>query len=158
MKSRYSPEEVRLLLKEKLEKIDFIEFAVLFGSYAKGNVNALSDVDIGVFTSKALSLLEIGGLITGLQSVLKINVDLVILNSLYQRKPSFAYEIISKGDVLFCKNRSTFTDYKRNVFIYFLDNKFLVDRVNKMFFKRLNNGEFGGLGHVRTNETPRKQH
>lgn len=90
-----------------------------------------------------MSLLEIGNLISRLQSALKINVDVVVLNSLHKKRPSFAYEIISKGQLLSCKNRSTFVDYKRDVFISFLDNRFFIDKINDTFLKRLKNGEFG---------------
>lgn len=45
MKKPFFPEEIRSLAKEELEKIDFIDFAILFGSYAKGFITPLSDLD-----------------------------------------------------------------------------------------------------------------
>ncbi|MCS7291128.1 MAG: nucleotidyltransferase domain-containing protein [Roseiflexus sp.] len=39
---------------------EFIEFAILFGSIASGGAGPLSDVDIGIYVSRPLDLLEIG--------------------------------------------------------------------------------------------------
>ncbi len=40
---------------------EFIAFALLFGSFARGQPGPLSDVDIGIYVSRPLDLLEIGG-------------------------------------------------------------------------------------------------
>lgn len=46
--------------RELLAAHDFIEFALLFGSFARGRPRPWSDVDIAIFVSQPLSLMEIG--------------------------------------------------------------------------------------------------
>ncbi len=125
-----------------LEKFDFIEFAILFGSFSHGKTSKLSDLDIGIYTNREISLLETGGLVAKLELALRLNVDIIILNNLYRKKPALAYEIISKGKPLFCKNKASLIDFKKNVLIYFMDNKVLLDEVNKTFINRLNKNGF----------------
>ncbi len=39
-------------IKEVLESFEDIEFAFILGSYARGNANDLSDIDIAIFQNK----------------------------------------------------------------------------------------------------------
>lgn len=138
-------DDVKAATSAFLKKFDFIEFAILFGSFSHGKTTNLSDLDVGIYTNKEISLLETGRLVAKLELAIKLNVDIVILNHLYKIKPALAYEIVSKGNLLFCQNEADFIDFKKNVLIYFMDNKVLLDKVNKMFINRLNNGRFGEL-------------
>lgn len=126
-----------------LQRFDFIDFALLFGSYAENRAHNLSDVDIGIFTNKDISLLEIGFLTANLESILKIKVDLMILNNLYKKNPVIAYEIVSSNKILFCINENKFIDFKKNALLYFMDTKNMRDMINKTFKDRLNKGKFG---------------
>lgn len=49
----------------------------LFGSYAKGNANENSDVDLLVEKGKPLSLLKLSGMRQSVQDALQLSVDLV---------------------------------------------------------------------------------
>lgn len=49
----------------------------LFGSYAKGNANENSDVDLLVEKGKPMSLLRISGMRQQVEDILHISVDLV---------------------------------------------------------------------------------
>ncbi len=49
----------------------------LFGSYAKGNANENSDVDILIEKGKPLSLLKLSGMRQNLQDALNLSVDLI---------------------------------------------------------------------------------
>ena len=42
-------------IKEVLESFEDIEFAFILGSYARGNANDLSDIDIAIFQNKKKS-------------------------------------------------------------------------------------------------------
>ncbi|RME91424.1 MAG: nucleotidyltransferase domain-containing protein [Candidatus Hydrogenedentota bacterium] len=70
-----------LLLIKKLERFfegqPEIKIAILYGSYAKGNPHAKSDVDIGVASRKTLSTEEKLNLIGELEQVIGKNIDLV---------------------------------------------------------------------------------
>jgi len=84
-------------LKDFFEKLGFIDFAVLFGTYARNEELVMSDVDLAIHTSKDLDLPEIGAIISQLEKLLGLEVDLVILNNLYKKNPLFAYNILKEG-------------------------------------------------------------
>ena len=85
IKNKYIKQDILKLLPKVetyLRYREDVQFAYLFGSYAKGKITPLSDVDIAVylsgsnFSQKRLEIL--GGLI----EVLKTDeIDLVILNT-----------------------------------------------------------------------------
>jgi predicted nucleotidyltransferase len=126
-----------------LRQVDCIDFAVIFGSFAEGKVSNLSDIDIGIFINTDISLMECGSMTIRLESILKREVDIVILNDLYKRNPLLAYEIISKGGMILCKDETKFREFKKNTLLYFMDTKGLRDMMNDAFRRRLNNGKFG---------------
>ena len=120
-----------------------ILFALVFGSVAGRKVTTLSDVDIGIYTKNEIPLLEMGRLIVGLEKIVGRKIDLVVLNDLYKKKPNFAFNVVASGRLLFASDRAIFVDFKRNVFLYYLDTKPLIDMVNKSMERRVNAGTFG---------------
>jgi len=133
-------------LRDYLETDGNILFALVFGSTAgksSTGANALSDVDVGIYTENEIPLLEMGRLIVGLEKIAGRKIDLVTLNDLYKKNPNFAFNVVSTGRLLFARNRSTFVDFKRNVFLYYLDAKPLIDMVNRSMEKRIHAGKFG---------------
>jgi len=80
-------EETETLFPETIERAgdtlagyDFIAFALLFGSYARRATFPWSDVDIAIYATRALDLLEMGGIIAALEHAVHRDVDLVVLN------------------------------------------------------------------------------
>lgn len=69
-----------------------IEFAGLFGSYAKKSATKKSDVDILIKSKKTLSLLELIGLEMKLSRILRKKVDLVTERSI---EPILKKEILN---------------------------------------------------------------
>ena len=67
------------ILKEKLKSMDSIEFAYLFGSYAKEEQKEESDVDIAVFLKQNNLDVRLQ-LSYELSKLLKKDVDLLVLN------------------------------------------------------------------------------
>ena len=130
-------------LKNFFKKIDFIEFVVLFGSYAKGKSFPISDFDLAIYTSKNLELLEIGDLISKLEKLTGLEVDLLILNDLYKNNPRLAYEIISQGKLIFYRNKNKWIEFKTWTYIYYCDHKPLFDMFDQAFLTRLKEGKFG---------------
>ena len=120
-----------------------IVFALVFGSQANGQANRLSDVDIGIFTKEDTPLLRMGRIVSALEKVLKKEVDLVILNDIYKRKPNFAFQVISSAKLLFTRDEDLFVEFKKNVFLYYLDAKPLIDMVKAAMNKRIEAGAFG---------------
>lgn len=120
-----------------------IVFALVFGSQAKGTANRLSDVDIGIFTREDIPLLRLGRIASSLEKVGEKGVDLVVLNDLYKKNPNFAFQVISSAKLLFTKDEDLFVDFKKRVFLYYMDAKPLIDMVKAGINKRLEKGAFG---------------
>lgn len=131
-----------------LLQFDFIESAVLFGSFAEGKENEMSDIDIGIVAMKDLSLIEIGLIAARMETAFKRRADVVILNCLYRKNPLLAYEILSKGKVLFCKNRERLIELKTNAILSFMDTAPLRDAVNMGLRERMRSGRFGDRNYV----------
>jgi predicted nucleotidyltransferase len=130
-------------ISDFLEADDNILFALVFGSAAGSKITALSDVDIGIYIKFEIPLLEMGRLFVGLEKIVGRKIDLVVLNDLYRRKPNFAFNIVSTGKLIFASDRRTFVDFKRNVFLYYLDTKTLIEMVSKSMERRVKAGAFG---------------
>jgi predicted nucleotidyltransferase len=130
-------------ITDVLKRDDHIVFALVFGSRANGQANRLSDVDIGIFTIDDIPILHLGRIVSALEKVGEKEVDLVVLNDLYKRKPNFAFQIISSAKLLFTRDEDLFVDFKKNVFLYYLDAKPLIDMVKAAVNKRIETGAFG---------------
>lgn len=141
-------DEIAKSTKELLMPLDFIESAVLFGSYAEGKAGNLSDIDIGIATKRELSLIEIGLLTARLENALKRSVDLVILNGLSEKNPVLAYGIATKGKVLLCRNQDGLIGLKTAAILSFIDTAPLRDAVNQRLKERLRSGRFGERNYV----------
>ena len=138
------------LIAKELQSFDFVVFALLFGSYAKDRATAISDIDVGIYTDSNKDLLTIGLLINRLERICQKKIDIVLLNDLYKKKPFLAYEIVSKGQLILCKDLNKFVEFKKNVFLYYLDTKPLRDKIDKAFKERVNSGRFGERNYVGT--------
>lgn len=141
-------EEIIKNVTEYFNKFDYIEFALLFGSYASGKERFLSDIDFGIYVSKELELLEQGLMIYELEAITDKKVDLIVLNNLYKKNPEFAYNIVTNCKILSCRSKKSFIDYKTQSFLYYFDTDFLRKEVNEAFLKRLKQGKFGERNYV----------
>ncbi len=92
--------------EEKIKKIILnrieAEFIYIFGSYASGLQNSQSDIDIAFYSKKAYSSYDIFILAQKLSSELGREIDLVQMK---ESSTVFQKEIISKGKIIFEKNR-----------------------------------------------------
>ena len=70
-------EEIKSAVVECLPK-DFIEKVYLFGSYARGDADENSDVDLHIYTKNHCGLLRIAGFRLDLVEKLGVEVDVVI--------------------------------------------------------------------------------
>lgn len=129
-------------LIEYLKNVDYIDFAVLFGSRVRGKPHPWSDLDLGIATTRKVSLPEIGFLISQLETITRKNLDLVIINDLYYRNPVLAFEIAC-GKMLFARDITHFVNFKEKAFLSFMDTQFLREMVNQSFLERLKGDRFG---------------
>ena len=84
----YTPKQILQIPKMRIihnaeskyfSESEYINFAVLFGSYASGSESELSDLDIGINTSKELVLMELGKIISRLEEIAKKKIHFSLL-------------------------------------------------------------------------------
>jgi predicted nucleotidyltransferase len=119
--------------------------ALLFGSYADGSAHAMSDLDIAIETNRGLSLLEMGTIISDIESVIDKKVDLVILNDLYKKSPLLAYNIYLNHRVLCITDEEKYRNFKENALHYYLDFKHALDEQNVAFSRRIADGNLAKI-------------
>ena len=73
----YTIEEIKAMLYDILKKHG-IEKAYLFGSYARGEANKQSDVDIMIKKGNLKTLLQLSALAYEIEQILKKQIDIVI--------------------------------------------------------------------------------
>lgn len=127
-------------LESILSKYEFITNALLFGSYASGTQNRLSDVDIALHVNKEIDLFAIGEIISDLETTLDKKVDLVILNELYKKSPLLAYNIYKNHKPIFIGDIEQYKGFKINSLHYFMDFKHVIDEQNDAFRQRIKDG------------------
>jgi predicted nucleotidyltransferase len=116
----------------------------LFGSYAKGTVSYLSDVDLGIlfedkFTYKEL-INKYNFYFHQISNILKTNeVDLIILN---EAQPSFAYEIIKEGKLLYCNDEEKLKIFIEKTVKEYLDTSSIREEYYFHLRERIRNNKF----------------
>ena len=142
-KEKDSVKYIKDKVKNYLEQYEIISFAVIFGSYASGKTSSKSDLDIGIYFSREIELLELGKIITALEKITCLKVDLIELKNLFNRSPLLAYHVITNYKVIFVKDQDVLVNFKRLTFLNYFDTKQLRDAVNKAFYKRISENKFG---------------
>ena len=128
-------------LKAKIDKAlklyPYIIFAVLFGSIAEGRDTPLSDVDVGIYVSKDLPLLEQGKLVAELEKALGREVDLVILNEVPSKYPELAFRVAARGELILCRDRKSYVEFKTKCFLSYIDAALLREQFRKAHPRRV---------------------
>ena len=91
------------ITKRVLEKLDFIEIAVLFGSALRRKT--VRDIDIGVVLSTEPSLSLINEIASTLESELGIPVDIVLLN---EAPPLLRFKALVEGVKIIIKDKKKY--------------------------------------------------
>ena len=73
----YTIEEIKEMICDVLQKYG-VEKAYIFGSYARGEANKKSDVDIMIKKGKLKTLLQLSALANEIEQILKKQIDIVI--------------------------------------------------------------------------------
>ena len=116
--------DIEQILIQKLQNIDGIEFAYLFGSYANGSFNDRSDVDIALYLKKDNFDMQLD-ISFDLSRRLEKDVDLVILNK--AKNLYLIEDIIQNGIVL--KDSDKRFDFELKKHHQFLDFKEFKKRI-----------------------------
>ena len=135
-------------IAEKAAVYEEIDFAILFGSYALGKATALSDIDLGFFFNRDLSLLELGGLVSAFEAVTRKKIEITVLNNLYRKEPAFCFEIISSGKLLYCKDQTGYIEFKKNTYLRYLDTQWLREQTRSGLKTRIETGRTGERNYV----------
>ena len=73
----YTIEEIKKMINDIFRKYG-IEKAYIFGSYARGEANKESDIDIMIKKGKLKTLLQLSALAYEIEQILKKQIDIVI--------------------------------------------------------------------------------
>jgi len=116
---------------------------LIFGSFAKGNAKSLSDLDIAVFTTKELDILEFGMLVSDLEKMTQQRVDLVILNELHKKNAKLAFNILQNHELVFSNSREEYVTFKSDTMQYYFDIAPMYAMFDRGLIQRLENGTYG---------------
>lgn len=127
--------ELKIKLIDFFLEKNFIKIAYLFGSYALNKYCSQSDIDILIYTEEKE---KINSLIFELEKLLKINVDLVLIN---EAPATVIWSAIRKGIPLKISDRNFFLDIMLNTsreaedFIDFTLNYYSLKQQRKVYAK-----------------------
>lgn len=133
-------------LREVLAPRPEIVFAFLFGSYARGTANYLSDVDIALYVDETHMPPPgpygyTSDLIVELRRQLKQNVDVIILN---KAPLVLRFHILQDGKLLFCRDPLARIRFHEKTVREFLDFQPILKVQARYLRQRLEDGTFGG--------------
>ncbi|MDR0307216.1 MAG: nucleotidyltransferase domain-containing protein [Chitinispirillales bacterium] len=83
-KPKYTIEEIRQKVTP-IAKRHGVERVYLFGSYARGEAKAKSDLDLRIDAGKIKTYFELGGLYNDLEESLKMKVDILTTDALDEK-------------------------------------------------------------------------
>lgn len=115
-------DEVKRMIVDNMDgliEVYGIRLIYIFGSYAKGNNNEKSDVDIAVLLNNDYNPMDKLELIGELTSVLRReDIDLVILNS---ANPVLRHQVIKYGKLIYMENEDVKVDFEVKVLKEYMD-------------------------------------
>ncbi|WP_461207152.1 type VII toxin-antitoxin system MntA family adenylyltransferase antitoxin [Clostridium sp. DL1XJH146] len=117
-----SIDDVRSLIQTNieflLESYD-IKLIYIFGSYAKGNNNSNSDLDIAILLDRDFNPLDKLSLISEFTSIFKRDdIDLVILNS---ANPVLRHQVIKHGKIVYVEDENIKVNFEVRVLKEYMD-------------------------------------
>ena len=130
-------------LRDELEKDGSVLFVYIFGSYGRGTVGPLSDVDIAVFLDerlddfwpKRLELIE-----KTTRTLRTDEVDLIVLN---EAPLLLRYQVIKTGRLLFSNDEERRIDFEAKTIDFYLDTEPLRKLAWQTIVRRVKEGTYG---------------
>lgn len=83
-----------------------------------------------------------------LESLTGKEIDLILLNTVEERNPQLAYEIVFGGELLFSKEKEVLDRYRRRTLHYFFDTEPLRRMLREGLDRRLSEGTFAKFDHA----------
>ncbi len=128
--------------KSSYDLTNFIDFALLFGSYASKRYTTLSDIDIAIYLNHPISLIEQGDIISLLEERLENRVVLIILNGLERDNPKMAFNIIDNHIVIFNGDEEKYIDFKADIYKCYFDLLSMYEMFDMSLKERLKDGTY----------------
>jgi predicted nucleotidyltransferase len=116
------------VVKSVLERFDWIEIAVVFGSSLRRRV--VRDVDIGIVAGKPIGLEELNEVASELEKVLRVSVDVVPLD---EAPPLLRFKALSEGIRAINRNPLRLHYMLSEAFMEVMDMKLAVQNSSKCF-------------------------
>ena len=107
-------------LRRALAEDPRVDYALLFGSSARGSAHAVSDLDIavGLNSRTRLEVLELGDLVSRLEHATGRSIDLLVLD---EAPPAIAYRVFRDGRVIVEKDHRALVERKTRAILEYLD-------------------------------------
>ena len=103
-------------------------------------MHPLSDVDIAISSREELDLIDLGGMIADLETVLEKSVDLVLLDDLPRRNPKLAFSIVDRHEVLLMRNEEKYFTFKEEAYRHYFDFAPMLHLFEEAFYQRVVHG------------------
>lgn len=111
-------------IRRTLEQDQRVQYALIFGSGARGSAHPGSDIDIAIGLSEPLELRELGDLVGRLESACGRTVDLVLMD---EAPPALAYRVFRDGVTVVERDRQALVHRKALAILEYLDFKPIED-------------------------------
>ncbi len=135
-------DDIEKRLKVYFEQRDYA-FVLLFGSYADGKENSMSDIDIGIYFNAKVDLMQAGYDAAMLGEELAKKIDMTILDDIEKKDPLFGFNVLSRHRVIALNDEEAYIRFKTDVQLSYLDHKPLIDANRSVFKERIKAGMIG---------------
>lgn len=116
-----------------------VKLAYLFGSYATGEIDKFSDIDIGILFKKTEKKKQIDSLRIEIANLL--GEEAIDIIDLERAPPKLKYNIIKQGKVIHGKDQSE--EFEIQAMKEYFDFKPMEDRYFQKMEERIERGEYG---------------
>ena len=128
-------------LKKELKRHNEIEFALLYGSMAKGKITPLSDIDTGIFIRNE-KLQNENRLIPFIEKIEKVvseiaECDLADVTILNHADPLLKFKIFTTGIIIFCRDTKKYYFEKAMSYSLYQDYKYFLEFYYKKALEKL---------------------
>lgn len=139
-------------LREYFEKNakNELDAVLLFGSQAKDETDARSDVDLGFLFRDDPDYLRMGYHVAKLESIVNRRIDPLLLNSLERKNPLLAHEVVENHRLVYLKDKERYIDFKTAARLFYLDSLPLIEANRKSLRERIREDKIGERCYVGT--------
>ena len=118
--TKSSDSSAHAAVREALAGVPGVVFALVFGSSARGDTHATSDIDValGFGNHDRPTSRELGAIVSRLEEATGRSVDVVILED---AAPGLAYRVFRDGQAVLVRDRDALVERKARAILEYLD-------------------------------------